>query len=130
MRPEHPRRRRIGPRHRRADAAVCRQQVVTRRGDRGREQRRGAVARMEPGHPPHRIRAGHDVGAGAAVDVQIDEARQHEPVSGRIRRRLDRLDRGGAAQPAAHEATLRQDLAGERGRAHGFAPIASRALIR
>ena len=127
---EHPGRRRNSGRHRRADAAERRQKIVARRGDRGREQRRGAVRGVEPGHLPHRIGAGHDIGPGASVDVQVDEARQHEPVRGHVRRRLDGLDRGGAAQPAAHDAIGRQDLASERGRDHGRRLIASGAGIR
>ena len=130
MRPEHPGGRRIGGRHRRANAAECCQQLVTRRGDRRCEQRRGAVRGVEPGHLPHRIRARHDIGAGAAVDVQIDETRQHEPVRRRIRRGLDRPDRGGAVQPPAHEAIRRQDLAGKRGRGHARTLIASGTRIR
>jgi hypothetical protein len=129
MRPEHPGHGWVGDRDCRADAAERGQQIITRRGDRGREQRRGAMHGVEAGHLSDRIGARHDIGAGAAVDVQVDEARQHEPVRGRVRRRFDRPNNGGAAQPALHEALRRQDLACDR-RGHDRTIIASRAGIR
>ena len=128
MRAEHSGLARPALGHRRADAGKCRKQLRSRRGDRGREQRRGAMARMEPCHAVHGIGARHAIGAVAAVHVQVDEARQHEPVLRRVRRGFDRLDGRGATQLAAYETLRRQDLAGDDG--HGLAPNASRALIR
>ena len=101
-----------------------------RRRDGGREQRGCAMAGVEGGHPPHRVRARHAVGAGAAVDVEVDEARQHVAILGHVARRLDFPNGGGAAQPSGHEALGRQDLPGDDRRlAHGAAIIASGAAI-
>ena len=74
-------------------------QIGGRCGHRGREQRRRAVAGVEPGHAADRVRTLHAIGAMPAMDVQIDEARDDEPV---VRRRagLDRQHLGRAADGA------------------------------
>ena len=46
-------------------------------GDRGGEEGGGAVPRVEPGEHVHRLAAVHQVGATAAVHVQVDEAGEH-----------------------------------------------------
>jgi hypothetical protein len=86
------------------------------------------MARMESCHAVHGIGARHAIGAVAAVHVQIDEARQHEPVPRRVCRGFDRLDGRGATQLTAYETLRRQDLAGDDG--HGLMRNTSRALIR
>lgn len=51
-------------------------EFVARRGHRGGEQARRAVLRVLAGNGVRRVAAFHDVAAAAAVNVQIDKARQ------------------------------------------------------
>ena len=99
------------------DAGHGAAQIGGRCGHRGREQRRRAVAGVEAGHAADRVRTLHAVGAMPAMDVQIDEARDDEPVVGR-RARLDRQDLGRAADGAGRPSRRGSGSAGERRLVH------------
>jgi len=66
-------------------------QLFARRGHRGGEQARSAEAGMRARNRLDRVARFHDIGAAAAVHVQIDEARQD--VGRVVGRRVDTLPR-------------------------------------
>jgi hypothetical protein len=97
-------------------------QLGQRRGHRGGQQRRRAVAGVHPCQALDGIAAFHGVGAAAAVHVQVDEAGQHDRMGARThgrfihRHALDRRHAAiGKAHAPAHEAIGREQMTVEIG---------------